>query len=418
MAAALLAAACGNGSGRNGDEKAPARAACEFGAGALPETTLGSAIPRGDEIPIDHFVLLMQENRSFDHYLGRLPAAGHPDVDGLPADASNPDAAGRPVAAFHADRFCIRDVEHGWNPSHLQFDGGANDGFVVTNDPDGERAMGYLDEGDLPFYYALAKTFSIGDRFFCSVLGPTFPNRFYFLTGTSDGRVNNRLDVFTRRSVFDLLREAGVTYKIYASDVAFALLLGESQHPLDEFFADLDAGTLPAVSYIDPRFFGPEENDEHPPANPQLGQQFVQRIYRALRASSAWPRSALIVTYDEHGGFYDHVPPEPACPPDDVPPEIGPDDVQASFDRTGFRVPLFVVSPYSRPGHVSHEVYDLTSVLRLIEARWELPALTGRDANATPITDLFDFRRPRLLDPPPLPDATINPEQDALCRGG
>lgn len=397
--------------------KAERRRSCDFAAGALPAQTLDGDVPRGGQIPLDHIVIVMQENRSFDHYFGRLPAAGHKKVDGLPRKASNPDALGDPVKAFHSEQYCIEDVAHSWNKSHMQFDGGPNDGFVTTNDPGGERAMGYLDESDLPFYYGLAKTFAIGDRFFCSLLGPTFPNRFYFLSATSDGRINNRLDAYTRESIFDRLNDAGVSFKIYASQVAFALLMGQTQNTLADFFADAAAGTLPQVAWVDPAFFGTEENDEHPPVNPQLGQQFIESLYNAMIASPNWPSSALIVTYDEHGGFYDHVPPPKACVPDDVPPETGPGDVQATFDRYGFRVPLIVASPWARPGYVSHEIYDLTSVLRLIEARFNLPALTARDANATPITDLFDFSTPQLLTPPALPAAAIDPAQQAICDG-
>jgi phospholipase C len=395
--------------------KAEARRACAFGEGALPADTLDPDVPRGDAIPLQHLVIVMQENRSFDHYFGRLPAAGHADVEGLPPGASNPDAEGNPVSAFHTTRYCISDVEHGWNGSHQEWDDGRNDGFVVANDPGGERAMGYMDESDLPFYYGLAKTFAIGDHMFCALLGPTYPNRFYFLTGTSDGRLDNQLVMFPRPSIFDRLTDAGVSWKIYASDVAFAFLLGKGGLPVADFYTDAAAGRLPQVSYVDPAFLF-EENDEHPPSNPQRGQQFVANLYEALRASPNWPSSALIITYDEHGGFYDHVPPPAACVPDDVPPATSPGDVQAAFDRDGFRVPLIVASPFSRPGYVSHEVYDLTSVLRFVETRFNLPALTARDANATPITDLFDFTQPHLLEPPALPDAVIDPTQDALCQ--
>jgi phospholipase C len=393
--------------------RAEARRACAFGAGALPADTLDPDLPRGDDIPLQHLVIVMQENRSFDHYFGRLPAAGHSDVDGLPPEASNPDAQGNPVFAFHTSRYCITDVEHGWNGSHAEWDGGRNDGFVVANDPGGERAMGYMEESDLPFYYGLAKTFAMGDRFFCAVLAPTYPNRFYFLTGTSDGRIDNRGELFTRTSIFDRLTDAGVSWKIYATDVPFAALLGKSGLTIPDFYADAARGTLPQVAWIDPAFY---HNDEHPPANPQRGQRFVADLYAALRASPNWPSAALIITYDENGGFYDHVPPPPACVPDDVAPETGPSDVQAGFDRNGFRVPLIVASPYARPGYVSHEIYDHTSVLRFIETRFNLPALTARDANATPLTDLFDFTQPRLLDPPPIPAAVIDPVQDELCQ--
>jgi phospholipase C len=392
------------------------RNACEFGPGDLPSETLGPEFPKGGDIPIEHVILVMQENRSFDHYFGRLPAAGHTDVDGIPVNASNPDALNQPVYAFHTTQYCIDDVAHSWNASHLQYNGGLNDQFVITNNPNGERAMGYMEESDLPFYYGLAKTFAIGDRFFCSVLGPTYPNRFFYLAATSDGRINNQLVAFTRDSIFDRLDDAGVSHKIYASQLAFGLLLGQQQHTLAEFFADAAAGTLPQVSYVDPAFFGEEQNDEHPPSNPQRGQQLLETIYDAVLASPNWPSTALLITYDEHGGFYDHVPPPPACIPDDVPPQLGPSSFVAEFDRLGFRVPLIAISPYSKPGYVSHEVYDLTSILRFLELMFDLPALTRRDANAIPITDLFDFTQTPLLNPPAQPAAVIDPIQDALCN--
>jgi len=414
---ALLGSGCGDGSSspRPTDSRATDRAMCRFEPGALPAETLGSELPRGSSIPIDHFVILMQENRSFDHYFGSL-ARTDDDIDGFPRGYTNPDADGKPVRAFHATDYCIEDVEHSWNDSHVEYNDGRNDGFVTRNDPHGERAMGYLDESDLPFYYGLARTFSTADRYFCSLLGSTFPNRFFFLAATSDGRVDNRLDLFTRTSIYDRLDEAGVSSKVYAVLAAFDLLLGRPQHPISEFYTDATQGTLPTVSMISGSSAGPDQNDEHPPANPQVGQQFVRSIYEALVASPQWPSSALIITYDEHGGFFDHVPPPPACVPDDVPPETEPDDYQATFDRYGFRVPLLVVSPYSNPGHVSHVVYDHTSILRLLEARFDLPALTRRDANATPITDLFDFSAPRLLHPPSQPAATIDPGHAQRCE--
>jgi phospholipase C len=398
------------------EEKTALRQACAFDSGALPEDTLDLGQPHGEAIPIDHIVMLMQENRSFDHYFGRLPAAGHANVDGLPPGASNPDAMDVPVPSTHMDQYCVDDVSHSWNGSHTEYDNGANDGFVIANDPGGERAMGYLEEADLPFYYGVAKTFSMADRFFCSLLGPTYPNRFYYMTGTSDGRINNQLAVFTRPSILNRLETAGVSYKIYAAQIAFAFLLSRPQRPLSEFFSDAAAGTLPPVSYIDPAFAGENENDEHPPSNPQRGQQFTESIYNAIVNSPNWPTTALIISYDEHGGFYDHVPPPPACKPDDVPPALTASSYVAEFDRYGFRVPLIVVSPYSRPGYVSHQTFDLTSILRFVEARFDIPALTARDANATPITEMFDFSKPpQLLAPPAQPPAVIDPGQDAIC---
>jgi phospholipase C len=396
---------------------------CRYGAGALPSETLPHGAPKGSAIPIDHVLVLMQENRSFDHYFGRLPAFGHTRVKGLPKKAANPAADGTRVAAFHETRYCIEDVAHSWNASHRQWNGGRNDGFVVTNDPDGERAMGYYDETDLPFYYGLATTFAMADRFFCSLLGPTYPNRFYLLAATSDGRINNALVPFTRPSIFGELDTAGIDWRIYAGNVAFGLLLTDVQahtsnlRPIAEYYADAAAGTLPPVAFIDPKFFGDvlTESDEHPPADMQVGQLFVSSVVGALIDSPQWDRSALFITYDEHGGFYDHLPPRPACEPDDVPPALKPGDEPGSFDRYGFRVPMIVVSPWAKPGYVSHKVYDHTSVLRFIQTRFELPALTRRDANARPPLELFDFREPRLASPPALPAATIDSAPAAQC---
>jgi phospholipase C len=398
---------------------------CRFGPGALPRDTVpGQEFP-GGRMPVDHILVLMQENRSFDHYFGKLPAAGHQRVDGLPKDAVNPGADGTPIRSFHETRYCIEDVAHSWNASHRQYNDGRNDGFVVTNDPGGRRALGFYDSSDLPFYYGLATTFAIADRFFCSLLGPTFPNRFYLLTGTSDGRIRNDIELYTRPSVFGQLDAAGISWKVYSSDLPFAALLADVTprrvdrlRPIGEYFSDAAAGTLPAVAYVDPRFTGDVliRSDEHPPADMQVGQGFVAGVVRALIASPQWPRAALFLTYDEHGGYYDHVPPPPACEPDAVAPRLRPADVQAQFDRYGFRVPLIAVSPYARPGFVSHRTYDLTSVLRFIQTRFGLPALTRRDANAAPLLELFNFNRPALLTPPPLPPATIDAARAARCR--
>ena len=423
----LFAAGCGGGGGTSSqaDSKSGARRACQFDAGALPEQTLGASLSRGTEIPIDHIVVLMQENHSFDNYFGRLPAAGHRRVDGLPASASNPDGNGASVRAFHQDQYCTADTDHSWTGSHIEFDEGRNDNFVIQNNPDGERAIGYYDQTDLPFYYALATTFAIGDRYFCSVLGPTFPNRSYLLAATSFGHIRNDLGGFGQSSIFSLLDMHGVSWKVYFNDLSYAGLLLGVNHNLTRFstfLADASAGTLPQVSFIDAAMglAGRVELDEHPPSNIQQGEQFAAQVVDAVLSSPNWPRTALFITYDEHGGFYDHVPPPPACPPDDIAPMLDPSDptsdFPARFDRYGFRVPLLVLSPYARPGFVSHTIYDHTSILRFIETRFDLPALTRRDANATPLLDVFDFSRPALLNPPMLPEVTVDAEHLQECR--
>jgi len=421
---ALVSALNGCGGGGGGDT---ASTACAFHAGALPAETLPQDAPHGAEIPVDHVVVLMQENRSFDSYFGQLPAAGHTDVDGLPANAFNPDADGVPHPAFHQEKYCTADTNHTWTGSHLEFNGGLNDRFVTQNDPNGARAMGFYDESDLPFSYALAKTFAIGDRYFCSVLGPTFPNRFYLMTGTSFGHVRNDMQNggFPQRSIFDLLDEQHITWNVYYNDFPFAALLKSPSHRnfkrFDSLFTDAAAGTLPQVAYVDTAIgLTSVETDEHPPANIQQGQQVVAQAIEAVMQSPNWPTTALFFTYDEHGGFYDHVPPPGACVPDDIAPLQDPTDPDstypAQFDRYGFRVPMVVVSPFAKPGFVSHTVYDHTSILRFIETRFDLPALTDRDANASPLLDMFDFSTPVLLSPPALPEVVVDSARLEQCK--
>jgi len=430
--AALLLVICAMGCGGGGhaasqtDSQSQARLACQFKAGALPEDTLGATVPRGAEIPLDHIVVLMQENHSFDNYFGRLPAFGQRSVDGLPAQASNPDAHGARVPSFHQESYCTADTDHSWTGSHLEFNDGENSGFVTRNDPDGERAMGYYDERDLPYYYALAKTFAVADRYFCSVLGPTFPNRSYLLAATSFGHVRNDSGPFGRPSIFDNLTAHNISWRVYYNDAPYSSLLfgvagGPNVTRFAHFLSDAADGTLPQVSFIDAAMgLGGVELDEHPPANIQQGEQFAAQVTEAVLNSPNWPQTVLFITYDEHGGFYDHVPPPPACPPDDIEPTLVPSDPEsdfpARFDRYGFRVPLLAISPYTKPGFVSHTIYDHTSILRFIEARYDLPALTSRDANATPLLDLFDFSRPRLLNPPALPDAPVDAAHLEQCQ--
>jgi phospholipase C len=406
---------------------------CPFGPGALPAETLPPGAPHGRQIPVDHIVVLMQENRSFDHYFGRLHRRGR-GAEGPPRGASNPNpAGGPPVAPFHQTRYCeVADLDHSWNGSHRQWNGGAMDGFTATNvdarDPTGSRAMGFYTARDLPFYYRLYRTFAIGDRFFCSLPGPTFPNRFYLLAGTSFGHIRNNFPAsqtdFAQRSIFNLLDEAGVSWKVYYSLIPFAFEFahvraqaGTRVLRIEQYFADVGAGTLPQVAFVDPVFLDTpnEQNDEHPPSNVQVGQEFAARVIRALMASPLWGRSVLFLTYDEHGGFYDHVPPPRACVPDGVPPDLRPGDTPAAFDRYGFRVPVAIVSPFARRRFVSHRVYDLTSILRFIETRFDLPALTRRDANADPMLEMFDFANPPFRRPPRLPKPRVSPRGRRQC---
>lgn len=420
------------------DEAASQRTACAYERGSLPAETQGASHPMGDEIPLDTILVVMMENRSFDHYFQRLPEYGQPDVDVAPASFTNPDTEGNLVSTFHQQSPCFVDTKHSWRGTHVQLGNGAMNGFVVSNEGDheqpargnlemfaGRRAMGYHDETDLPFYYWLANEFAIADRYFSSVPGPTFPNRMFLYAASSHGNVHNAVpgdfDV-----IVEYLEQREIDWRIYADAtpglgmyITKASLILEHVVPVEAYFEDAAAGRLPSFAFIDPAIgVGTgqyDNNDEHPPALPQIGEQFVARLVDALAKSTQWSRSAMFITYDEHGGLYDHVAPPQACPPDDIPLKLSPDDPIKGLDRYGLRVPLIVVSPYARRHHVSHGVYDHTSITRFVEARWTMPAMTARDANALAPWDMFDFSAPPS-EPPVVTIPTVPDEALAVCE--
>ncbi len=415
------------------------RASCGYAKGALPAETQGASHPTGSAIPIDTIVIAMMENRSFDHYFQKIREHGHPDVDVAPADFSNPGPDGAPVTIHRDTRLCFVDTAHGWSAVHAQVgDSDAMDGFVRTNEgahelpihgtPDmlsGARAMTYYEKEDLPFMYWAADQFAIGDRYFCSVLGPTWPNRMYLYAGSSFGRSSNKIPDGVEATLFDLLEKRGISWKIYAARTpgaamfVDAILKYNAEHvfPGEQFFEDAKAGTLPQVVLLDPQIAGEDwdQNDEHPPAVMQFGQQWLASVSKALIESPQWSRSALFVTYDEHGGLYDHVPPPKACPPDDRAPD-GAKPGEGGFDRLGIRVPFAVISPFAKKGYVSHRVYDHTSILRFVQARFTLPALSNRDANAEAPWDVFDFASPPNASPGLPPEVPLDEKALAACK--
>ena len=414
------------------------RAACGYQAGALPAETQGASHPNGADIPIDHIVVVMMENRSFDHYFQKLPEYGQPDVEVAPASFTNPDPDGNPVAPFHDTQFCFVDTNHGWGGTHRQINDGKMDGFVITNEGNheqpvngtlemiaGKRSMGYYDETDLPFYYWLAKEFAIADHYHCSVPGPTWPNRMFLYASTSFGLTHN---TFAERGdadvLADRLQKRELDWKIYGNGfVGYSMFpeviieyASEHRFTLDDFYKDAAAGTLPQVAFVDPELANESwsANDEHPPAMAQFGERFVAEVVDALARSPAWGRSAMFLTYDEHGGLYDHVVPPAACPPDDLPPNYKNDEYNdVGFDQLGVRVPMMVISPYAKKQFVGHRLYDHTSIVRFIQARFVIPALSNRDANAEAPWEMFDFSAPPHATPPEIP---IPPEVDAAKR--
>lgn len=397
-----------------GDDDAPyaaMRHACAFPAGSPPQSTFGPSIARAT-IPIDTFVIVVQENRSFDHYLSRLPDSGQPGVDVAPPNVAMPDGSGGLAARFHQSAYCFGDPAHDWTSMHLDWNQGAMDGFVMRSNPGGSRVLGYFDATDLPFYYALANAFGVGDRYFASVMAPTGPNRLFLYAGTSGGEIANVAPPSGLLTIFARLSAAGVAWGVYGDAtgpveaVMFPALRSAypgAFHSLTDYFNDAAARRLPQVVFLHP---GP---DEHPPQDMQQGQQGVAAAFGALAQSPHWPRSAFILTFDENGGFYDHVPPAAACAPDNIGPQRQPGDAPGGFDRYGFRVPLIIASPWSRAHFVSHVEQDHTALLRLIELRFGLDALTVRDANANALIEFFDFQVMQFPTAPALPAANVDP---------
>jgi phospholipase C len=422
------------------DEDAQARRlGCGYAAGALPAETQGKSAPMGGKIPLDTIVVVMMENRSFDHYFQKLPEAGQPDVEVAPAEWTNPDVDGTPVAPARDTQRCFVDTAHGWNAVHRQWNGGRMDGFVRTNEGEhdgagnlpmemfrGTRAMRYYTPEDLPFLFWAATTFAVADHYHASLLGPTWPNRAYLYSGSSWGKIRNEFAQDPSTTLFRELNERQVKWTIYATRLpGFGVLINdyasfpENVRPVDEFFTDAAAGKLPSVVFVDPDLGNerPAANDDHPPSVMSLGQEWLARVADTMMKSPQWSRSALFITYDEHGGLYDHVAPPPACPPDDGHPiELRAGDEQGDFDRYGVRVPMVVISPYAKARFVGHHTYDHTSILRFIQARWTLPAITGRDANAEAPWEMFDFEKPAFKTPPSgLPEVVVDRAQVDAC---
>jgi phospholipase C len=458
VTAILTATACKAPSHPDESPRGPARAACTFQRGAHPADTLDPGTPLGSAMPIDHIVVVMMENHSFDNYLGHLNQYAHrTDVESAPDTANNVDSHGRTVPYAHADHLCVLDPDHSWAGTHRAIDNGLMDGFAADNDgynqaslpatstdpslSSGARTLTWYDERDLPFYYQLASTYAIADHYFAAVPGPTYPNRMFLLAATSFGQTQNVVPDLSAYpypsypvSVLDELEQKGISWMLYAdaNSVPGAYVLhGGALYSMQrwkrpvvatiaQFQSDAAAGTLPQVAFVDPNliseFMAGAGTDEHPPGDIQQGELFVSQVVQAVTTSPQWPHLALFVTHDEHGGFYDHVPPPQACAPDTIAPKLDPGDTtQAGFDLEGVRVIFIAVSPYAKPSYVGHHVYDHTSITRFIEQRFDLPALTARDANAETPTDLFDFSQAAFATPPTLTPPTVDPAGLAYC---
>ena len=359
-------------------------------AGAVALGTRADAaagrLPAPGASGIDHIVVLMMENRSFDHYLGWLKGA-----DGKQAGLSYVDRDGVTRRTHHLTDYqgCAHpDPDHSFEGGRVQYNGGRCDGWLRSGEND-EFAIGYYTQQDLGFYGHAVPYWTTFDRYFSATLAETYPNRFYQHSARTD-RIHNSTATATMPTIWDRLPDKGVSHAYYYVDVPFLALYGtkylDIARTYPQFLADAAAGTLPAVSFLDPKFLDEgtgSSADDHPHADIRAGQAFVNQVYEAVTGGPGWARTALVVNYDEWGGFYDHV--APSVAPDATP--------EAGTGMRGFRTPALMVSPRARRGFVSHDVYDHTSVLKMIEWRWGLDALTPRDAAARNMAEVLDFSR-------------------------
>jgi phospholipase C len=364
-------------------------------------------MPHAD--PIRHVIVLMMENRSFDHMLGGL-AEAIPGLDGVNKPGEKPNfnvADGRRYYQEpHASRAIKYDPKHELEHTLNQLKkntGGFVDDFVraypLSQPDDRAEIMKYFADGELPVLHALAKNYLVCDKWFSSLPGPTWPNRFFMHSGTSIGRasmpegiLDANLHWYDQTTLYDRLNEKRRSWRIYYGDVPQSLMLVHQLEPenaacydkLANFFrlAAADASDFPDFCFIEPAYYQPGASDDHPPHDVFEGERLIANVYNAIRRNDTlWQSSLLIVLYDEHGGFYDHVVPPATVPPDHYVEEY-------SFDQYGVRVPAILVSPFVEPG-ITNTLFDHTSVLKYLIDKWELGPLGERARKANSIKDVL-----------------------------
>ena len=372
---------------------------------AATRLTPRPALPHPAQSGIEHIIVVMMENRSFDHFLGWLPGADGRQAELAYFDRDNQPHTTHPLAPDYQG--CGRsDPDHSYEGGRIEYNDGACDGWLRAGAND-DYAIGYYTQSDLAFLGAAAPAWSTCDRYFAAIMAETFPNRVYQHAAQTD-RITNTLAISALPTIWDRLAKRGLTGRYYFSDVPFLALWGAKYLPISRpFFAFLDdcaAGSLPHVAFVEPRFLGESQGtsgDDHPHADIRNGEVFLNQVYNAVTQSPAWPKTVLVITYDEWGGFFDHVAPTAT----DIPPA---DALAGNQDGLrGFRVPCLVIAPWAQRGVVAHNTYDHTSVLKMIEWRWSLKPLTVRDQHASNLAEVLDFRQPRLdaplFDVPPGP---------------
>ncbi len=328
-------------------------------------------------------IIACQENRSFDHYYGFAPFVGR---YGIPPGYSQPNGVGGTVSPYHFTILTPPDIGHSWTATHQEWDQGRMDGFYAT---DGIDCMGYFTGDDLPFYYSLFSNFTLCVNYFCSLLGLTYPNRLYLCSGTSGGNTTNSIAMgsLTYPMILDVFEQFGISWKNYnigendrppISDNALMLFSKWFNDPRQnatekDHYDDLSQGTFPQVAFITTKFqSGPSPTglDEHPPANIQDGMNTQKNLITALMDSSYWSSSVYLLTYDEAGGYFEHV----------APPIL---DAYGA----GIRVPMWVISPFAKKAHLEPTVYEHSSVLKFLELVFGLPTLAS-------INHQFDTQTP------------------------
>jgi len=295
------------------------------------------------------------------------------------------------------------DPDHSYEGGRICFDNGACDGWLLAN-PD-HYSIGYYNQADLPFLARAALDWTLCDRYFASIMAPTFPNKIYSHAATTD-RLTNTLDISTLPTIWDRLAAKGLRGNYYYNDFPFLSLWGTKYAGItrtyDQFLADCASGELPHVAFVDPSFAGEElgvSGDDHPHGDIREGEAFLARTYAAITSSPAWKHTVLIINFDEWGGFFDHVAPESAP------------DVDPALELRGFRVPAIVVSPYARRGYVASNTYDHASVLRFIEDHYGLAPVAVRDANAASIGEVLDLSSASYA----APQYAVAPFSSSLC---
>jgi phospholipase C len=400
------------------------------------------SLPPPSQSGIRHIVVLMMENRSFDHFLGWLPNANgkqsglsFADSNGV-MHATHALATDSTTGDFQGCGFL--DPGHSFNDGRVQYNGSACDGWLLNGSdesssnpvqPNDVFSVGYYPSTALDFFGRAALDWTVCDNYFCGIMAETYPNRFHMHAACTD-RLHNAMQPSNSGSsapspsllptIWDRLAAGGYRGRYYYSDTPFLALWGQSylsiSFPVSQFLVDAAAGQLPEVSFIDPRFQDESSGtsqDDHPHADIRTGEYFINQIYNAVTTSPNWPNTVFIVNYDEWGGFFDHVAP-PVAP---VPPAtraaaiaegIDPDD--PLFGLLGFRIPNLIVSPFAQRGYISTEQFDHTSILKMIEWRFGLLPLTIRDQTANNIADALDFSRTNLaFNAYPVPSVTGQP---------